>query len=394
MIKILIKTYDQTLYAWDRVNKEVVTLENSFNSSYYSGNFKGVWQIPITISSERIYKGAGTTKYDVTPYIKNDGTYIRFDIKGSGMTTSLVTGDIKLYFEDGWSGTIEEAVTTGRIDPIVFRYDSAQSLNYLWDTANLFLGGRTDQRNYPYVYIYLKPLQVLTHFEFYTNRALNTTYDGFIISQTDITLIGTTPESVLFNYVSEGYFISAPIDVSNMPKNIRLKYEVDIPDGTSITASYSSNEDEWIEVECGEIIAKNSDVLWVRFNLYTLDSSVTPTLSRAWLEESEIRQDIILLTMKPANRFHNVEGLLTIEYDRLKGNLKGDAGLVESFEKSFMPTDLEPKLNPIVTEHFIALSNTVLTFNKVKYINRFSDERFVVSADCSLNFEYVGIINP
>jgi len=391
---MLIETYDQTLYAWDRVNKEVVTLENSFNSTYYNGNFKGVWRIPITVSSERIYKGAGTTKYDVTPYIKNNGTYIRFNIKGSGYTTALVTGDIKLYFEDGWSGTIEEAVTTGRIDPIVFRYTSMQSSNYLWDTANLFLGGRTNQRNYPYVYICLKPLQVLTHFEFYTNRALNTTYDGFIISQTDITLIGTTPEDVSFNYVSEGYFISAPIDVSNMPKNIRLKWEADIPDGTSITASCSSNEDEWTEVGCGEVIAKNSDVLWVRFNLYTLDSSVTPTLSRAWLEESEIRQDIILLTMKPANRFHNVEGLLTVEYDRLKGNLQGKAGLVESFETSFIPADLEPKLNPMITEVFTTYPNVNVAFQKIAYRDRFYDGKFIVSANCNLNFEYVGIINP
>lgn len=105
-------------------------------------------------------------------------------------------------------------------------------------------------------------------------------------------------------------------------------------------------------------------------------------------------QDIILLTMKPANRFHNVEGLLTVEYDRLKGNLQGKAGLVESFETSFIPTDLEPKLNPMITEVFTTYPNVNVAFQKIAYRDRFYDEKFIVSANCNLNFEYVGIINP
>ena len=184
---------DKIFFAWNNASKKYIQLDPIIRGSghIYNGNFKGAWQIPVTTSTDRLAKGAGTTKYDVTPYIKNDGTYISFFIRGSGMTTSLITGDIKLYFEDGWSGTIAESVATGRIDPIAFRYTSSSSSNYLWNTANLFTGGRTDSKNYPDVYIYLKPLlpNTLTHFEFYTNRALNTTYDGFIISQTDITQI-------------------------------------------------------------------------------------------------------------------------------------------------------------------------------------------------------------
>lgn len=164
-----IASWDQTLYAFDKYAETVTELTNTFGSTYYSGNFKGAHRIPITASSAKFNKGSGTTTYDLLPYIKNDGTYIRLEIKASGYTTGVVTGDVYLIFEDPLDSsrevqyTIQQAVDNMFIDPVAFRYTSMSSTSYVWDTSNLFTGGRTDQKNYPYVYLYILP---------YINRTL------------------------------------------------------------------------------------------------------------------------------------------------------------------------------------------------------------------------------
>jgi len=51
--------------------------------------------------------------------------------------------------------------------------------------------------------------------------------------------------------------------------------------------------------------------------------------------------DTILLTMTPDSRFNDVEGNITISYEREKGTLTGNRP-VEDFTRSFTPTGLEP----------------------------------------------------
>lgn len=73
----------------------------------------------------------------------------------------------------------------------------------------------------------------------------------------------------------------------------------------------------------------------------------------------------ILLTMKPLNRFRNVEGNLTIKYDQSKGNLAGIGGVVEGFERAFSPNDLIQVPNPLNDEN-ITLGIVNYDLNMIK----------------------------
>ena len=105
-------------------------------------------------------------------------------------------------------------------------------------------------------------------------------------------------------------------------------------------------------------------------------------------------ENTILLTMKPTKRFNNVEGQLTVEYDNLKGDLQGEAGFVESFSIEFLPTDLIQKLNPIVTERFIANPTLDVNYIKVSYRSRHGEERFIATPNCIVNLINIDDINP
>lgn len=145
------------------------------------------------------------------------------------------------------------------------------------------------------------------------------------------------------------YTTTTPADT--LPTNPRLKWTEDLPAGTSITAEYAVNQDEFTTPETWTAV-NNSDLLtipdpatgcflWLKFTLATTDTAVTPTLLSVWLEEAEAPPDTILLSFDTYNRFNDVEGDITVAYDQSLGTLAGTRP-VESFSVDFTPADLEP----------------------------------------------------
>lgn len=102
----------------------------------------------------------------------------------------------------------------------------------------------------------------------------------------------------------------------------------------------------------------------------------------------------ILIEADQYERFHNAEGVISIEYDMNKGNLKGLGGFVESFSTHFSPADLVQKLNPNAIEYFEITPDVTVAFIKVEHIHGHALEHFEITPSVNLNFEYVGVINP
>jgi hypothetical protein len=175
----------------------------------------------------------------------------------------------------------------------------------------------------------------------------------------------------------------------------RVRWQEDKPTGTDITIEYTTGtvQGEWLEASNGEVITSDTN-MWFRITLETTDTSVTPTLQDLWLEEPEAPNDQIRLVMHPQGRFNNAVGPLTVQYDHTKGSLRGRGGPVDSFTETFIPTDLEPKPNPHVAENIEVSAEATVSFTKVTYNQRYADEQIVVSATVTLDFIYVGIINP
>lgn len=164
------------------------------------------------------------------------------------------------------------------------------------------------------------------------------------------TINGATWVTRATGYSTPGtYTTTTPADI--LPTNPRLKWTEDLPAGTSITAEYAVNQDALTTPETWTAV-NNSDLLtipdpatgyflWLKFTLATTDTAVTPTLLSVWLEEAEAPPDTILLSFDTYNRFNDVEGDITVEYNQGLGTLAGTRP-VESFSVDFTPEDLEP----------------------------------------------------
>jgi hypothetical protein len=148
-------------------------------------------------------------------------------------------------------------------------------------------------------------------------------------------------------FPESGTYTPPPIPTAELPADPRIRIEANTPEDTSITVEYACTADDetppesWTAVDDEDTLTINDDYLWLRYTLETEDTSKTPTLLAVWLEEAEAPPDTILLTMTPDSRFNDVEGDLTVSYEREKGTLTGTRP-VEDFTESFTPTGLEP----------------------------------------------------
>ena len=181
------------------------------------------------------------------------------------------------------------------------------------------------------------------------------------------------------------------------PGQYRVRWSENKPAGTNITLEYTTGEiqEQWQEVSNGDIITSDTN-LWIRATLSTEDTTVTPVLKDLWLEEASAPQDKILITMQPLNKFNNVEGDLTVNYDATKGNLTGAGGAVESFEVEFTPTDLVQTPNPGIEEHLMAYPYEItLDFKEIDRQNRYAEEHLkAYPYEIVLDLKHVSEINP
>lgn len=165
-----------------------------------------------------------------------------------------------------------------------------------------------------------------------------------------------------------GYYTTPSIPIVGQK---RIMWSENKPLGTDITVEYATGEIQgpWITISNG--YAVSTDIyLWLRVTLEAEDTGVTPTLENIWIEDFEENMNSIILNMNPLKRFNNAEGNLTVRYDMSKGNLKGEGGPVVSFEREFLPIDLEAKPNPYFLENVSAsLSSMTAVLENINFVN-------------------------
>lgn len=224
-------------------------------------------------------------------------------------------------------------------------------------------------------------------YRYYRVKCTGSLYTGSNVMITEIEMM----ESLL-DYVGRGDYTTAPIQINGQ---YRLRWVETTPTNTNIIIEYTTGETQgqWQVVSNGDIITSDTN-LWFRVTLETTDTSVTPTLQDLWIEEPEAPDDQIRLVMHPQGRFNNVEGDLTVDYDASKGNLQGRGGAVESFSYDFTPVGLETKPNPHAAEIITITPYADIAFTRVYYRQRYGSEKITATANATVVFTYVGIINP
>jgi hypothetical protein len=126
-----------------------------------------------------------------------------------------------------------------------------------------------------------------------------------------------------------------------------------------------------------------------------------PLIDKAYIvtkiEPHPTEPNAILLTVDNLSRFPTVEGELTITYDASKGNLAGAGGAVESFARTFTPTDLIPEPNPGIQENITAQPTITVVINDIEYSKHYHTEPDHITAapaTVTVVITDVGIINP
>ena len=65
----------------------------------------------------------------------------------------------------------------------------------------------------------------------------------------------------------------------------------------------------------------------------------------------ELSEDKKTIKLTMNDSFRNAIGEITVSYDSSRGYMAGNGGVVESFSKTFIPTDLKPLYNPGTIEN-------------------------------------------
>ncbi len=126
---------------------------------------------------------AGNYNNTFTTPVQNN--WVSIWLRANGMTSSAYWSNFKLNFSNGNSVTVQQAVNSGYIEPLVlYSSGSPQSDSYTWKNIGNFInGGQTDTASYAQALIMLRVTDkvALTGISFYTNKSWNATYDGLAV---------------------------------------------------------------------------------------------------------------------------------------------------------------------------------------------------------------------
>lgn len=115
------------------------------------------------------------------------------------------------------------------------------------------------------------------------------------------------------------------------------------------------------------------------------------------VDNHESVDNSILITMKEFNNFRNVIGNLNVKYDSKVGTLFGRDGLVESFEYSFTPEDLESLPNPGHSERVGAkVGQADIELKEIQYLDVVSESHVIGASvgETTISLKDVNDINP
>ena len=172
--------------------------------------------------------------------------------------------------------------------------------------------------------------------------------------------------------------------MSNFTKGQGAKITVKFTEMLIDTESIEGNNENAFSVEGQEFLYINGPLIAGDYQIDTVEPHPSEPNS-------------VLITMLPLKRFHNTEGELLVQYDAGEGNLEGIGGIVESFQESFMPTDLEPVPNPHLEENIASsVSDYILTLTEINFIDGFTDDEFIECAvtDYTVTFTHIDHIDP
>lgn len=161
--------------------------------------------------------------------------------------------------------------------------------------------------------------------------------------------------------------------------------------------SYYNNYIQLLELEL-QVMVGNEKAIKVTGQQYKYING--PLLDMEYkietVERHPTEAKTLLLTTFTQTRFPTVEGSLKVEYDAAVGTLAGRGGPVESFVRTFTPTDLAPEHNPGIIETItVAPAELEVNFIPIAYHKRYTEDSLTVApAELEVNLIYVGVVNP
>lgn len=165
----------------------------------------------------------------------------------------------------------------------------------------------------------------------------------------------------------------------------------------NITSKYSSSGLYIYEIELLEATGNDAAFIVTGEEYQYVNGPLIPMTYKVLSVERhpDYRDDQhLLLTMHPQGRFNNVIGSLSVEYLQSIGMLRGRGGPVDGFVKTFIPTELASKPNPVIQESIETKAISEISFIGVINKYGYGVDNISVSTNVSIDFIDVRIINP
>ena len=215
-------------------------------------------------------------------------------------------------------------------------------------------------------------------------------------------------------YVESGNYVSAAITKTAFEKDLRpfaslINAFINEVQKTDVNLLYATSDvlvvpEVWTAIEFGSVLALESlsSYFWLKLELTTTDTTVTPIVSSLYLNESESDPNRIQINLTDAGRlkYPLVEvggvyslGNVLIDYDQVLGGLLGQSGsVVESFQLAFDPTDITIMFDPHTDEHLTAEASMAVSTMEVVYQDRKLDEHITAEAQMAIVVTHVGAL--
>lgn len=166
--------------------------------------------------------------------------------------------------------------------------------------------------------------------------------------------------------------------------NSTIEWSSNTPNNTSVEVETSIDDEVWTACVSGAEIPSmpkesgySNITLRIKVTLRTDDEHVTPSVEniRVILHDSgDSRVLTLIFAPGTPNSIQRAAGDITVAYDG-SGTLRGLGGPVLAFERTFTPSDLDPKNNPHTSEH-LEIVDIVPTgkLTRIRYIDTSENE--------------------
>lgn len=204
-------------------------------------------------------------------------------------------------------------------------------------------------------------------------------------------------------YAPDGWVTLQPVIMGALPHDLKIEFVTHVAGIGNAEVQTAFTDDDvlpdevaWVAQTNGTLItnvpegALTTKRMWVRAYLIRDSESLTTECEWVKISKEVTAKTVVELIFPDLGRFNDIEGDLTIEYDQVAGNLRGQTTAVASFTQVLTPVALIPIPNPWPRETMQATPSVDIDWHLISKPSNDSHEE-TIQATPSIGIAYYHI---